>query len=60
MSSSLAIERDNILKLFPDTFKQARKSRLKGQIIFFLIILYLIVFIFNSFSRLNFRDLQLI
>ena len=47
MSSSLAIERDNILKLFPDTFKQARKSRLKGQIIFFLIILYLIVGFFT-------------
>ncbi|EDZ60402.1 phosphonate ABC transporter, permease protein [Candidatus Pelagibacter sp. HTCC7211] len=47
MSSSLAIERDNIRKLFPDTFKQARKSRLKGQIIFFLIMLYLIVGFFT-------------
>ena len=31
MSSSLAIERDNIRKLFPDTFNQARKSRIKGS-----------------------------
>ncbi len=43
MSSSLAIERDNIRKLFPDTFNQAKKSRIKGQIIFFLILIYLII-----------------
>ncbi len=43
MSSSLAIERDNIRKLFPDTFKLARRSRIKGQIIFFLILIYLVI-----------------
>ena len=47
MSSSLAIERDNIRKLFPDTFNQARKSRIKGQIIFFLILIYLIIGFFT-------------
>ena len=47
MSSSLAIERDNIRKLFPDTFNQARKSRIKGQIIFLLILIYLIIGFFT-------------
>ena len=47
MSSSLAIERDNIRKLFPDTFNQARKSRIKGQIIFFLILIYLVIGFFT-------------
>ena len=47
MSSSLTIERDNIRKLFPDTFNQARKGRRKGQIFFFLILLYLIVGFFT-------------
>ena len=47
MSTVLANERDNIRKLFPDTFKHARKSRLKGQIIFFLILTYLIVGFFT-------------
>ena len=47
MSSSLAIERDNIRKLFPDTFKLARRSRIKGQIIFFLILIYLIIGFFT-------------
>ena len=47
MSSSLAIERDNIRKLFPDTFNQARKRRIKGQIIFFLILIYLIIGFFT-------------
>ena len=47
MSSSLAIERDNIRKLFPDTFKLARRSRIKGQIIFFLILIYLVIGFFT-------------
>ena len=56
MSSSLAIQRENIRKLFPDTFKQARKSRLRGQIIFFLVLVYLIV----GFFTLDVVDLSLI
>ena len=53
MSSVLANERDNIRKLYPETFKQAKKSRTKGQIIFFIILIYLIV----CFFTLDFVDI---